>query len=226
MKTVALSGNKRAERGSSNAKTQRKEERIPCVIYGGKENVHFTVNEVLFSKLINTPEVFFIDLDVEGAKFKAIIKEVQYHPVTDRPMHVDFLEVSEDKAVTVKLPIKLSGNARGVLNGGKLRTVTRRLTVNGLPSALPENIELDITNLRIGQAIKVGEIEKEGLTFLDAGNAVVVAIKRSRVAVAEEDEEEGEEGEEGAEAAVEGAEAPAATEGGEETKAEEPAAAE
>lgn len=221
MKTVALSGNNRAERGSSNAKTLRKDENVPCVIYGGKENTHFTVNEVKFGKLINSPEVFFIDLDVNGKKFKAIIKDVQYHPVTDRPLHVDFLEVFEDKALTVKLPISLKGNARGVLNGGKLRTVTRKLTVSGLPSALPENIELDITNLRIGQSIKVGEIQKEGLRFLDADNAVVVAIKRSRVAVADEDEDE----EEDAEAAAEGTEAPVA-EGGEEAKAEEPAAAE
>ncbi len=217
MKTVALSGNKRTERGSSNAKTLRKEETIPCVLYGGKENSHFTVNEIQFTKLVETPEVFFIDLDVDGTTFKAIIKDVQYHPVTDRVLHVDFLEVFEDKAVTVKLPVKLTGNARGVINGGKLRKVTRKLTVNGLPSALPENIELDITKLKIGQSIKVGEIELEGLRLLDADNAVVVAIKRSRVAVADEDEDEDEEGAEGAEASAEG---------GEEAKAEEPAAAE
>ena len=105
-------------------------------------------------------------------------------------MHVDFLEVFEDKAVTVKLPVKLTGNARGVISGGKLRKVTRKLTVNGLPSAMPENIELDITNLRIGQAIKVGEIKQDGLRMLDADNAVVVAIKRSRVSVADTDEDD------------------------------------
>lgn len=204
MKSVALSGNKRAERGTSNAKSLRKEEQIPAVIYGGKENAHFTVNEVAFSKLVNTPEVFFIDLDIDGTTFKAIIKEVQYHPVTDRPIHVDFLEVFEDKAVTVKLPVKLTGNSRGVINGGKLRMVTRKLRVNGLPSALPEFIELDITDLRIGQSIKVDAINVDGLKFLDASNAVVVAIKRSRVSVADE-EEEGEEGAEGE--ATEGAEA-------------------
>lgn len=204
MKSVALSGNKRAERGTSNAKSLRKEEQIPAVIYGGKENAHFTVNEVAFSKLVNTPEVFFIDLDIDGTTFKAIIKEVQYHPVTDRPIHVDFLEVFEDKAVTVKLPVKLTGNSRGVINGGKLRVVTRKLRVNGLPSALPEFIELDITDLRIGQSIKVDAINVDGLKFLDASNAVVVAIKRSRVSVADE-EEEGEEGAEGE--ATEGAEA-------------------
>lgn len=204
MKSVALSGNKRAERGTSNAKSLRKEEKVPCVIYGGKENIHFTVNEIAFGKIVNTPEVFFIDLDIDGTTIKAIIKDVQYHPVTDRTIHVDFLEVSEDKAVTVKLPIKLVGNAKGVINGGKLRTVTRKLRVNGLPSALPEFIEIDITELKIGQSIKVEEIKGDGLTFLDAPNAVVVAVKRSRVVVADEEEEEGE-GEEGATA--EGAEA-------------------
>src|SRR5690606_3123324 len=112
---------------------------------------------------------------------KAIIKAVQYHPVTDRPMHIDFLEVTDNKALTVSIPIQLNGNARGVLNGGKLRMVTRKLKVSGLPNAIPEAVELDITNLRIGQSIKVGEIKVDGLTFLDASNAVVVAIKRSRV---------------------------------------------
>jgi large subunit ribosomal protein L25 len=197
MKSVALSGNKRAERGTSNAKSLRKEEQVPCVIYGGKENIHFTVNEIAFGKLVNSPEVFFIELDIEGSKHKAIIKDVQYHPVTDRTLHVDFLEVAEDKAVTIKLPIKLTGSSKGVLNGGKLRTVTRKLKVNGLPSALPEFIEIDITDLKIGQSIKVAEVNVDGLAFLDAANAVVVAVKRSRVVVADE-EEEGEEGEEGA----------------------------
>lgn len=204
MKSVALSGNKRADRGTSNAKSLRKEEKVPCVIYGGKENIHFTVNEIAFGKIVNTPEVFFINLDIDGTTIKAIIKDVQYHPVTDRTIHVDFLEVAEDKAVTVKLPIKLVGNSKGVLNGGKLRMVTRKLRINGLPSALPEFIEIDITELKIGQSIKVEEIKGDGLTFLDASNAVVVAVKRSRVAVEEEEEEEGE-GEEGATA--EGAEA-------------------
>jgi large subunit ribosomal protein L25 len=211
MKSVALSGNKRAERGSSNANSLRKEEKVPCVIYGGKENVHFTVNEIAFGKLVNSPEVYFVDLDIDGTKIKAIIQSVQYHPVTDRAMHVDFLEVDENKPVTVKLPVKLTGNSKGVINGGKLRMVTRKLKINGLPSALPENIVLDITDLKIGSSIKVEDIKEDGLTFLDASNAVVVAVKRSRVAVVDEDEEEeGEEGAEGAEGAAEGAAAPEA----------------
>jgi large subunit ribosomal protein L25 len=189
MKSVALSGDVRAERGSANAVNLRKEEKIPCVIYGGKENVHFTVNEVKFNKLVNTPEVHFVELDVDGAKFKAIIKAVQYHPVTDKTLHVDFLEVFEDKAITIKIPVVLKGRSKGIDNGGVLRTAKKILAINGLPSAIPENIVIDITELKIGQSIKVGEIDYPGLTFLGADNAVVVAVKMSRAAVVDEDAE-------------------------------------
>jgi len=209
MKSVALQGNKRTDRGTTNAKALRTEEKVPAVLYGGKENTHFTVNEIQFGKLINSPNVYFVDLDVDGSKHRAIIKEVQYHPVTDRVLHVDFLEVIEGQPLTVNLPIQLTGQSKGVLNGGKLRMVTRRLQVRGLAEAMPEFITIDITSLRIGQSIKVGALSIDGLTFLDSENAVVVAVKRSRVVV--EDEEEEEEGEEGATAeGAEGAEAPAA----------------
>jgi len=190
MKSIEISGNIRAERGSANAGILRKEEKIPCVIYGGKENLHFTVNEVKFEKIINTPEVYFIALDVDGVKFKAIIKQIQFHPVTDRVLHIDFLEVFEDKAITVKIPVKLIGRSKGIANGGTLRTAKKILAIKGLPSAIPENIEIDITNLRIGQSIKVGEIDYPGLTFLGASNAVVVAVKVSRAVIEDEEEEE------------------------------------
>ena len=204
MKSVALNGNKRAERGTSNANNLRKEEKVPAVIYGGKENVHFTVNEVKFNKIINTPEVYFIDLDVDGAKFKAIIKDVQFHPVTDRVLHIDFLEVDEKKPLTIKIPVKLTGRSKGVANGGTLKTPKTSLEINGLPNAIPENIEIDITELKIGSSIKVGELDFPGLTFLGADNAVVVGVKMSRNVVADE-EEEGEEGAEGEEATAEAA---------------------
>ena len=212
MKSVALNGNKRAERGTSNANNLRKEEKVPAVIYGGKENVHFTVSEVKFNKIINTPEVYFIDLDVDGAKFKAIIKDVQFHPVTDRVLHIDFLEVDEKKTLTIKIPVKLTGRSKGVADGGTLKTPKTSLEVNGLPNAIPENIEIDITELKIGDSIKVGDLDFSGLTFLGADNAVVVGVKMSRAVVIED--EEGEEGEEGV------AEAEAATEETEETVAE------
>jgi large subunit ribosomal protein L25 len=198
MKSVALSGNKRAERGTSNANILRKEEKVPAVIYGGKENVHFTVNEVKFNKIINTPEVYFIDLDVDGAKFKAIIKDVQFHPVTDRVLHIDFLEVDEKKSLTIKIPVRLVGRSKGVANGGALKNPIKMQTVSGLPAAIPEFVELDITELKIGDSIKVSDLNIPGLTFLGADNAVVAGVKMSRNAVADEEEE-------GAEATAEAA---------------------
>jgi len=195
MKSVALNGNKRAERGTSNANILRKEGKVPAVIYGGKDNVHFTVNEVKFNKIINTPEVYFIDLDVDGAKFKAIIKDVQFHPVSDKVLHVDFLEVDDKKALTIKIPVNLTGRSKGVANGGTLKNPIKMLTVNGLAGLIPENIEIDTTELKIGDSIKVAELNFDGLTFLDSNNAVVVGVKMSRNAVEEE--------EEGAEAATE-----------------------
>jgi large subunit ribosomal protein L25 len=193
MKSVALSGNKRAERGTSKANLLRKEEKVPAVVYGGKENVHFTVNEVKFNKIINTPEVYFIDLDVEGTKFKAIIKDVQFHPVTDRVLHIDFLEVDEKKPLTMKIPVTLVGRSKGVDRGGALKNPIKMQTVLGLPGAIPENISVDITELEIGDSIKVGDLKVEGLTFLGASNAVVAGVKMSRNAVAASEEEETEE---------------------------------
>jgi len=198
MKSVALSGNKRTDRGTTDAKSLRKENKIPAVIYGGKENIHFTVDEVKFSKIIHSPDVYFIDLDIDGTTCRAIIKEVQFHPVTDRAIHIDFLEIVAGKEVTVNMPVKITGNSPGVSNGGTLRVVTRKLTLKGMADALPEFVEVDITPLKIGDSIKVGSLDVEGLEFLDAANAVIVAVKMSRNASTDEEEEE--EGAEGAEA--------------------------
>lgn len=194
MKSIALKGNKRTDRGSSDANILRKDEKIPAVLYGGKENIHFTVSEIPFGKVINSPNVYFVNLDIDGTAFTAIIKDIQFHPTTDKPLHVDFLEVLPGKAVTLTLPIKITGTSKAVMAGGKLRTVTRRLRVRGVAEALPEFITVDITKLKMGQSVKVGDLKVDGLTFLDAANAVVVAIKMSRAAMsaagADEDEEE------------------------------------
>ncbi|MDT8413330.1 MAG: 50S ribosomal protein L25/general stress protein Ctc [Vicingaceae bacterium] len=193
MKTIAISAVKRKEVGASNAKQVRKEGNIPCNLYGGEGNVNFFVNEIEFNKIINSPNVYFVNLDIEGEKVKAIIKEVQFHPVTDQTLHVDFLEVAEDTPVNVVLPIQTTGVSKGILAGGKLRVVTRRLKVRALPKDLPEFISVDITKLKIGQSVKVGELSVPGLTFQDAANAVVVAVKTSRAAASaasQDDEEE------------------------------------
>lgn len=194
MKSIALKGNKRTDRGSSDANNLRKVDKIPAVLYGGKENIHFTVEDIPFGKVINSPNVYFVNLDIDGTAFKAIIKDIQFHPTTDKPLHVDFLEVLPGKAVTLTLPIKITGTSKAVMAGGKLRTVTRRLRVRGVAEALPEFIAIDITKLKMGQSVKVADLKVDGLTFLDAANAVVVAIKMSRAAMsaagAEEEEEE------------------------------------
>ncbi len=183
MKSVALKGNKRTERGSTDANSLRKLEKIPAVLYGGKENIHFSVDEIPFGKVINSPNVYFVDLNIDGTVTRSIIKEVQFHPVTDKILHVDFLEVVPGKVVTLTLPIKVTGTSKAVIAGGKLRTVTRRLRVKGLAETLPEFITIDITSLGMGQSIKVGDLKVNGLSFLDASNAVVVAIKMSRAAI-------------------------------------------
>lgn len=193
MKTIAISAVKRTEVGASKAKQIRKEGNIPCNLYGGESNLNFHVNEIEFNKIINSPNVYFINLDVEGKKVKAIIKDVQFHPVTDQTLHVDFLEVSENVPVNVVLPIQTTGVSKGILAGGKLRVVTRRLKVKSLAKDLPEFISIDITRLKIGQSVKVGELSVPGLTFLDAANAVVVAVKTSRAAASaasQDDEDE------------------------------------
>ncbi len=211
MKSVELKATSRSEvRNKSALKALRKEGRVPAVVYGNTENVNFHVDEVSFEKLINTPEVFFIDLTFEDKTIKAAIKDVQFHPVSDKPIHIDFIEVVEGKPISMGVPVVFTGISRGVLNGGKRREKLRKLICKALPKDMPEEISIDITKLRIGQDIKVRDLTIENVEFLNAPNAVIIAIKTSRVAVDEEDEDEDEDGEggDGAEGG-EAAEAPA-----------------
>ena len=208
MKSVALSASKRdVSTTKSSLNELRKEGKVPAVLYGGKENVHFTVDEVAFEKLITTREVYFIDLDIEGSKKKGVIRDVQFHPVTDKPLHVDFMEVFEDKPVTVSVPVAYTGVSVGVLNGGKKVDKLRKLVLKALPEDMPQEVVLDITKLKIGTSIKVQDVQLEKVEKLDNPNSVIVAVKTSRVAVADT-EEEGEEGEETAEATADEAAAP------------------
>ena len=216
MKTVSLSGSPRESVGKKGAASLRTGERIPAVIYGGKEQIHFSIAENEAKKLIFTPNVYLIEIEVDGKSFKVILQETQLHPVTDRIIHLDFLEVKDDKPFKIKLPVKLEGFSRGVRNGGRLRQNFRKLKVFGLAKDMPESIEIDITPIRIGQKRRVSDLTINGLTFLDPANAVVVGVQTARAAIEEEDEEEeGEEGAEGAEGAA------AESSSSEETKAAE-----
>lgn len=198
MKTVSLSGSSRKNVGKKDAKTLRKQGNIPGVIYGdGNENVNFSVKETELNKIIWTPEVYFINVNVEGKEYKTIIQELQFHPVTDRVIHIDLLAITENKPVTLSLPIEIVGVSPGVQQGGKLSVNKRTIKLKGLPSAFPDKVRIDISKLKIGAAIRNAELPVGELTIVGDPRDVVVAIKTSRNVVAggdmEEDETETEE---------------------------------
>ena len=192
MKVSQLSGSLRANVGKKDAKAVRDAGMVPCVLYGQGTQTHFSVKDIAVEKLVFNPDVFQVELDVEGTKATAIIQELQQNPLTGKVTHIDFLQLDEKKPVKIALPVRLVGASRGVLAGGKLLQVYRNLKVVGLPGALPEAIILDIAKLRIGQSIRVGDINIEGLTFLDAKSAVVVSVKMARGATkpADDDDED------------------------------------
>lgn len=220
MKSVELKGSLRKELGKATSKNLRKEEQIPCVLYGnGKgENVHFHTHENSFKEIVYTPNAYLVHVDIEGEKYDAVLRDIQYHPVSDKILHVDFFQVHEKEPVWMRIPVVVEGSSIGVLNGGRLVQKMRKVRVKALPSVLPDELKIDITKLAIGKSIKIADLDIEGLEFLEPENAVIVLVKTARaVVLAEgEEEEEGEEGAEGAEGET------TAAEGGEE-KAEESA---
>jgi large subunit ribosomal protein L25 len=195
MKVSQLSGSLRTNVGKKDAKAVRDSGQVPCVLYGRGKQTHFSVKDIAIEKLVFNPDVFQVELDIDGTKATAIIQELQQNPITDKVVHIDFLELDENKPVKIALPVRLSGASRGVMAGGKLLQVYRRLKVVALPKDLPEAIVIDITKLRIGQSIRVGDLETEGMKFVDAKTAVVVSVKMARGAskAAEQDDEEEEE---------------------------------
>lgn len=204
MKSVEIQGTLRTEVGSKYAQAERKAGNVPCVIYGGEAPVHFSAPILAFKSLVYTPEAKTATITVDGKTVEAVIQDMQFHPVTDALIHIDFIQLVEGKAVTMNIPVVLNGQARGVLNGGKLKMVLRTLSVRALPNEMPENIQLDITNLRIGKSIRVSDVVPAGYEILNADTAVIVTVKKARGAVDDEDEdEEGAAEEGGAEAAAE-----------------------
>ena len=210
MKSVSISAEKRVDLGKKEAKALRAAGKVPCVVYGGEKIQHFAATEIAFNNLVYTPNVYAVAIDIEGNTVNALIKDIQFHPVTDRIIHVDFIELTPGKEVNTEIPVVINGNAIGVRNGGKLRKTLRKLSIRSTPENLPDAITLEISNMKIGDKIYVRDIDAEKFDILTAGNAVVVAVKTARNAVEEEAEEEaeGEGGADGAEAPA--AEAPAA----------------
>ena len=228
MKSITINGSKRESVGKKATKALRNAGQVPCVLYGGDQPVHFSANYLAFSKLVYTPDAHTVVIAIEGGEtFNAVLQDIQFHPVTDRILHIDFYQLFEDKQIALNIPVKLFGNSLGVKDGGVLRRNNRKLRIKALPVDLPDFIEIDIEPLKIGDKVYVGDLLNEKYTFLHSENTVVCQIKTARLAIVDEvedEDEEGIEGEEGAEAieGAEGTEATATTEGAATTPAEKP----
>lgn len=207
MKSITIKGSKRESVGKVATKALRNAGMVPCVIYGGDKPIHFSAEEKAFKNLVYTPNVYTASIDVDGQKIPAILQDIQFHPVSDRILHVDFYQLFDDKEITMEIPVHLVGKAPGVLNGGSLRFPKRKLRVKALPGNLPDFFNADISKLKIGSKLFVTDIDSNNCTFLHPDNTVVAQVRMSRNATAEIEDEEEETEETAAEA-----EAPAATE--------------
>ena len=205
MKSISIKGSKRESVGSKATKALRNAGQVPCVIYGGDQPMHFSAGELAFKNLVYTSDAHTVDIELDGTTYRAILQDIQFHPVTDRILHVDFYQIFDDKEVTMIIPVKFTGSSKGVLNGGVLRKNNRKLRIKALPDNLPDFVEADITELKIGSKLYVTALEGEGYKFMHPDNTVVCQVRTSRNAVDEdeEDEEEGETAEAPAEAAAE-----------------------
>ena len=214
MKTIKISAEKRTELGKKSTRDLRKADHVPCVMYGGAEVIHFHAHENDFRHIVYTPNAYIVEVTLNGKQHKAVLQELQFHPVTDKLHHIDFVEVSDDKLVTVEIPINLTGAAIGLKDGGKPRQRRRVLRVRGLIQNLPDTLDIDVTEVEIGDVIKIGDLTYDNLEILDPSRSMIYAIVSSRVSmkgmeIDEPEVEEAEEGVEGEEGA-EGDEAPEA----------------
>jgi len=182
MKTFELKGAARPELGKKAAKSARSNNAIPCVLYGGKEIAHFQVEASDVRKLIYSPEIFIVALDLEGKQVNAILKDIQFHPVKDNILHIDFLEVFENKPIIMDVPIKLVGLAEGVKQGGKLSQEMRKIKVKALYKYIPEKLEIDVESLGLGKTIQIGALSFDNLILLNNVDNVVASVKLTRAA--------------------------------------------
>jgi large subunit ribosomal protein L25 len=181
MKTVSMSGSLRESVGKKDAKLQRSEGKIPCVLYGGKEQYKFVADEKSFHQIIFSPDSFFVKLDLDGKSFNCVLKDIQYHPVSDTILHADFIEFLPDKPLTMGVPINFTGNAPGLIKGGQMVKKFRKLNVRALPKDMPESIEIDISELDIEQKITIGEIPQDKYKILEKPERYIIAIRATRV---------------------------------------------
>lgn len=180
MKSIAISGSPRENVGKRDAKELRYEGKVPAVLYGGKTQLHFSVSASDLKGLVYTPEVSFVALDVAGVKTQAIIQDVHFHPLTDLPLHIDFLELDEKKPVVMQIPVKLMGTSPGVKTGGKLVQKLRKLRVKALPKDMPQNVEVNISKLEVGKSIGVDSLKFDNFKITNNPEDTIVSVTMSR----------------------------------------------
>ena len=189
MKTLAISVKKRETVGKKDTRALRNQGNVPCVLYGGEKQVTFYAHENDFRKLVYTKDTFVVELDINGDVINAVMQDIQFHPVSDKILHIDFLQVFDDKPVTVSLPVNLVGISKGVKNGGNLLFRRPKIITKGLVSNLPDAININIEDLDIGMFIYIKDINIEGCEFLAPPNSVVVGVKTARTAIEVEEED-------------------------------------
>ncbi len=204
MKTIEIKGSLRKELGKKDSRHIRNEGIVPCVIYGKEKNIHFQAHENSFKNLVYTHEAHLVKLDIDGQEYKAVLQDMQFHPVTDKILHADFVQIFDDKPVIINIPVSVFGDAAGVKAGGKLIVKRRNLKVKGFAQDLPEDLPVDVTELKIAHSIKVEDLSYDKVELLDPRITTVVTVATSRVALKTEEEE-----------AAEAAAAAALAEGGE-----------
>jgi large subunit ribosomal protein L25 len=220
MKTLEIIGYKRANLGKSESKKLRDQSNVPCVIYGGKEQVHFHAPMILFRSLVYSPDIYFVDLNIEGTLYKCILQDIQFHPVSEMILHADFMEIHDDKEIKMNVPIKFHGDSPGIRAGGRLMVNNRTLLINALPKNMPESILIDISEIELGQTIKVREVPLDNFEILNSPQVSIASVSIPRAAKLEDEELEAEELAEGEEEAEEGEETAKGERGAEEKAAE------
>ena len=186
MKSIKINGSQRESLGKSSTKALRNAGKVPCVVYGGEKPVHFSADEISFSKLVYTPNAHTVVISLDDkSEMNAVIQDIQFHPVSEKILHIDFLEVFDDKPVIVSIPVKLQGIPLGVRNGGNLMFRRNKIITKGLVSKLPDAIELNVESLAIGMFIYIKDINIDGCQFLAPENSVVVGVKTARNVIEE-----------------------------------------
>lgn len=183
MKSILIKGQERESVGKSSTKALRNAGLVPCVLYGGSQPTHFSAEEKAFKNLVYTPNAHTVEVDLGGKKHNAILQDIQFHPVTDRILHIDFYELNDAKEITLEVPVKVVGNSKGVMAGGVLRLNQRKLKVKALPKNLPDFVEADITNLEMGNKLYITELKSDNYTLMHPDNTVVAQVRVSRAAM-------------------------------------------